>query len=237
MVYPDLKFPKKENRPFFFTNFVSTVDGKVQVKDGSKYWPIGSETDFQTLLDLRAYSDLFIHGKNTALGFNHLSRINSPEFQERRRKLGKPQTLQYMIITSKPDDTLLEFLKNDFGAKAFIATTTSAKVSENLEPWVNVVRFGEKSVDLKLLAQFLFEQGFENVLMEGGPTLLGSFFKEDLIDEVFLTVAPKIFGNEDKQSLTLVEGYLFPPEEIKKLHLISVQQIEDELYLRYSVHS
>lgn len=236
MIYPDLVFPKKKDSPFFFTNFVSTLDGKVQIlKKGSRYWPIGSETDFQTLLDLRAYSDLFIHGKNTALGFNHLSRINSAEFRDRRKKLGKDQPLEYMIITTNPDDGLIDLLKNDFRVKAYIVTTTSARISKHLESLVNLIRLGEDKVDLKLLARFLFEKGFLNVLMEGGPTLLGEFLKEDLIDEVFLTIAPKIFGNKNGQSLTLVEGNLFNAEQIKKLHLISVKQHEDELFLRYGL--
>lgn len=236
MVYSDLKFPKKENGPFFFTNFVSTVDGKVQVKDGAPYWPIGSETDFQTLLDLRAYSDILIHGKNTALGFNHLGRIHSEEFKARRRNLKKTKDLEYMIIASNPDESLLPLLKNDFGAKAFIVTTQEATVAESLLPWVNILRFGEKSVDLNALANFLHQQEIKIALMEGGPTLLGSFLQADLIDEIFLTIAPKIFGNADQKTLTLVEGHLFPADKIKKLKLLSVKQIEDELYLRYSVN-
>lgn len=236
MIYPNLKFPEIKDRPFFFTNFVSTIDGKVQIlENGSKYWPIGSEIDFQTLLDLRASSDIFIHGKNTALGFNHLLRINSEEFIKRREKIGKQKALEYMVITSNPDDSLLEFLKNDFGVKAYIVTTRKAKISKELESCVRVVRFGEEKVDLKLLSQFLHSKGFVNVLMEGGPTLLGEFLKENLIDEVFLTVAPKIFGNEKAKSLTLVEGYLFPPEQIKNLKLISVIQNNNELFLRYSI--
>src|SRR2546422_994773 len=131
MIYKDLEFPQKQNRPFFYTNFVSTVDGKVQVLDSDQakyeqssnpadYWPIGSETDFQTLLDLRAYSDVFIHGKNTALGFNHLARINSSEFKEKRKLLGKTADLAYVIVVSSGGEELVPFLKNDFGSKAFI---------------------------------------------------------------------------------------------------------------------
>lgn len=236
MIYPNLKFPSKKDRPFFFTNFVSTVDGKVQVRNGESYWPIGSETDFQTLLDLRAAADILIHGKNTALGFNHLGRIHSDEFRKRRAKLGQVVDLAYLIVTNDASDDLVPFLKNDFGAKAFIVTTEKAQVSDQLAPWVNVLRFGKDSVDLKAVSNWLFEQKFKVALMEGGPTLLGEFLKEDLIDEIFLTIAPKIFGNEPGKTLTLVEGVLFTPEQVKKLKLLSVKQIEDELYLRYKVY-
>jgi len=38
MLYPNLKFPKFSDRPFFYTNFVQTIDGKVGVKEEG-YWP------------------------------------------------------------------------------------------------------------------------------------------------------------------------------------------------------
>lgn len=235
MLYENLTFLKKNDRPFFYTNFVSTIDGKVQVngKNQSAYWPIGSETDFQTLLDLRAYSDLFIHGKNTALGFNHLGRIQSLEFKERRKKLGKKENLQYIVITNTPDDSLLEFLKDARGEKAYIVTTEEANISEALKQQVKLLRIGKGQVDLKKLSDWMFKEDFKNVLVEGGPTLLGSFMAEDLIDEVFLTIAPKIFGNIGHQTLSLIEGVLFAPDKIKKWELLSVKQVVNELFLRY----
>lgn len=91
------------------------------------------------------------------------------------------------------------------------------------------------SHDLKQLSKDLYKKGYKNILVEGGPTLLGSFLKKNLMDEIFLTIAPKIFGSEKGSTLTLVENYLFPKEAIKKLKLLSVKQIENELYLRYKV--
>ena len=89
--------------------------------------------------------------------------------------------------------------------------------------------------DLSKLVSELKEKGYKNILVEGGPNLLGSFLKENLIDEVFLTLAPKIYGNEKSSTLTLVEGYLFPSEAIIDLSLLSIIRIEDELFLRYKV--
>lgn len=64
---------------------------------------------------------------------------------------------------------------------------------------------------------------------------MGSFLKDNLIDEIFLTIAPRIFGTEPGKTLTLVEGILFKPNQIKKLKLVSVKKAGDELYLRYSL--
>ena len=71
MLYPNLKFPKVLKRPFFYTNFVQTVDGKVGVgkSELQGYWPIGSKKDYEVLTELRAYADCLIHGGNLAREF------------------------------------------------------------------------------------------------------------------------------------------------------------------------
>lgn len=190
MLYPNLKFPKKPNRPFFYTNFVTTLDGKTAVKEEG-YWPIGSKKDYEVLLELRAYADCLIHGKNLYQEFGDKTKesLNKESFKKMRVRLGKSPSLPYFEATH----------------------------------------------DLKKLTQELQNRGYKNVLVEGGPTLLGSFLKENLLDEIFLTIAPKIYGSEQNKTLTLVEGQLFPKNSTKKLRLISVKPIKDELFLRYSI--
>lgn len=197
-----------------------TIDGKVQVlgSEASKYWPIGSRADYQNLLDLRGKSDILIHGKNTALGLKHIE--NTPG--------------AYMIITARPDKDLIQVLENKRGLKAYLATTNQAKIPEELVPWVHVVRLGKSKVDLKLLSDFLFAQGCKKVLVEGGPTILGEFLKAGILDEMFITIAPKIFGNLPNKTLSLVEGYLFAPSKVPAFKLKEVRQDGDELFLRYA---
>lgn len=215
MIYKNLKFPSYSNRPFFYTNFVQTVDGKVQVLKNSKgYWPIGSLADHKVLLELRAYADCLIHGKNLGLQFGEvtLKSLSDPSFKKSRKGLGKDPDLPYFIVTSKPP-SLTHLLK----AKTIKPTIVSS--------------------NLKSLVEQLKEAGYKHVLVEGGPHLLASFLKDDLLDEIFLTIAPKIFGNENQSTLTLVEGCLFPPAKVKKFKLISVKKVGDEVFLRYRVNS
>lgn len=190
MFYPKLTFPTKSGRPFFYTNFVMTLDGKVAVKKEG-YWPIGSRTDYKVLIELRARADALIHGKNLFNEFGSVTQksLNKPAFKRMRRNLGKNPVLPYIIATH----------------------------------------------DLQELTHKLHEKGYKHVLVEGGPTLLGSFLKENLLDEIFLTIAPKIYGTENLTTKTLVEGTLFPPNDIKKLKLLSAKQIGNELFLRYRV--
>lgn len=209
MIYQNLQFPKKEGRPFFYTNFVVTVDGKAQVlKNTAEYWPLGSEIDREVLHLLRAHADVLIHGKNLALEFGQITQrsLAKEEFKLQRRNLGKGDSLPYYIVSDHPQDL----------------------------PDLEATVVGS---DLVKLAQDLFTQDYRNILVEGGPTLLGSFLKENLMDELFLTITPKIMGNEKDATLTLVEGHLFPPDQVKHLELLSVENINSELFLRYKVPS
>ncbi len=190
MFYPKLTFPTKKDRPFFYTNFVQTIDGKVAVK-GSGYWPIGSRKDYEVLTELRAYADCLIHGKNLYNEFGNITRqsLQKTEFRALRKNLSKNPELPYII----------------------------------------------GSHDLKGLSRDLYKKGYQNILVEGGPTLLGSFLKENLIDEIFLTIAPKIYGTQNLTTLNLVEGILFSPDKIKHLKLLSVRKIDNEIFLHYRI--
>lgn len=204
MVYPNLKFPKVLNRPFFYTNFVSTVDGQVAVKE-SGYWPIGSKKDHQVLLELRAYADCLVVGGNLARQFGNQiqNSLKQKDFQTLRQKLGKDSVLPYYIISK--DKSLGE----------------------------NVISPNKQGIGS--LINFFKEKNFQNVLIEGGPTLLTSFLKKGLIDQIFLTISPKIFGSKKDLTLNLIEGYLFPAQDIIKLELVSVKQFNNELFLRYGI--
>lgn len=214
IVYPKDLFSSVKKSPFFFSNFVQTIDGKVQVRnrDTRKYWPIGSQTDFETLLWLRAHADALVHGKNTAMGFHTLKTLSKKEFKEKRARLGKKKDLLYIVLSNHPDEKLISALKNPpSGVKSLILDGNN----------------------LSELVKYFKKNNLQNILIEGGPTLMASFLKENLIDEMFITIAPKVFGDVDNQSITMIENYLFPPDKIPLFKLISVKNINSELYLRY----
>lgn len=206
MISTSLQFPKGLPRPYFYTNFVQTVDGKVQVKKEG-YWPIGSEVDHQVLTELRAHADALVHGGNLAKEFGQITIKNllNENFQNLRIRLHKDPLLPYYIVTNHPQ-------------------------------LYSHIRSGDVVIDnLQNTLRKLKETGHKLVLVEGGPTLLGSFLKLNLINEIFLTIAPRIYGSKDQITLTLIEGILFPPDQIKKLKLKSIKRIGDELFLRYQV--
>ena len=90
-------------------------------------------------------------------------------------------------------------------------------------PLVEVCRVGSVEEAIRDLGR----RGVRRVLCEGGPTLNAALFEAGLVDEVFLTIAPKLVGGQDP--LTIVKGGNFGTLH---LELRSLVEIEGELFLR-----
>ena len=75
------------------------------------------------------------------------------------------------------------------------------------------------------------------VLVEGGPRLLSTFYAAGLIDEQFLTLAPQIAGRvEGDKRPGLVMGHTFAPKRPLWGSLTDVRSGSGLLFLRYSFH-
>ena len=94
---------------------------------------------------------------------------------------------------------------------------------------VQYMRTGD---DLPLtLARLREEHGVRSVLCEGGPTLNSFLLAAGLVDELFLTLNPKLAGGA--AALTIVAGReLVDPAE---LSLISVAEGAGDLFTRWRV--
>jgi 5-amino-6-(5-phosphoribosylamino)uracil reductase len=75
--------------------------------------------------------------------------------------------------------------------------------------------------------------GIENICFLGGSTLAASLFAAKFIDELWLTVCPFIYGGS--AAPTPVSGSGFTPELAPRLELLSVDRVEQELFLHYRV--
>lgn len=212
MPYKNLSLPTNSSRPFFYTSFAQTLDGKVYINKKG-YWPIGSKTDYDTFTYLRSHADAIIDGKNTAIRFAKytIDTIHSDVFKQMRATNSITELPEYIVLTKHPDETLNSVLQNPYQ--------------------YNTTIFKE---GIKELVNYLQQKNKKTVFVDGGPHVIASLLREKLLDEIFVTVAPRIFGNEDNLAITMVEGMLLEPNEVK-LKLLSTEQEEDELYLHYKV--
>jgi riboflavin biosynthesis pyrimidine reductase len=229
---PKYFFDSFDDRPFIYTSLVMSMDGKIQVhKPG--YWPIGSDVDLEHFIYLRSKADVILAGRNTAMKFGcrTIDRIHGG-FEELRNQEGKTGKVEYAILTSNPDEQLVNALQNSYGYKPMIFSN-----NETIRQFNNHFRVeylpSESKLDPVEVSHLLFKKGLRDVFLDGGPGLLIPFLKAGLVDEIFLTIAPKIIGDENGSSLTMVEGYFFPADKLPIWNLLSSQKVGDEVFLRY----
>jgi dihydrofolate reductase len=80
----------------------------------------------------------------------------------------------------------------------------------------------------KELLEEMEERGFEKVIIGGGSTINGLFLKAGLIDEIWLTIEPKVFG----EGLPLFNG----ADVDLNLELIESQKLDDNvMHVRYKI--
>jgi 2,5-diamino-6-(ribosylamino)-4(3H)-pyrimidinone 5'-phosphate reductase len=91
---------------------------------------------------------------------------------------------------------------------------------------------GEK-VDLKKLFDQLEKEGVSNVLVEGGGEINWSIIKNNLFDEIIITISPLIIGGKNAISLVGGEGYKTINESVK-IKLLRIQKKSNgEIILHY----
>jgi riboflavin biosynthesis pyrimidine reductase len=131
-------------------------------------------------------------------------------------------------IGSDEDTALLVALRTRFDAVMIGAGTMRAERYGDIGRRLVVVESGPRGpVDLPALLRSLREEGVGAVLCEGGPRLHASLWSAGLVDELFLTIAPKLAGGEAPR---ILEGEL---PGVERLQLAWLLEQGGELFARY----
>jgi 2,5-diamino-6-(ribosylamino)-4(3H)-pyrimidinone 5'-phosphate reductase len=223
-------------RPFVYINMAATVDGKI-TSATREYPRFTSDHDRREMDRLRAEADAILIGARSLRADDPPLHVRTEEMRAHRRSLGKPEGLLRVLVTASGrfEPTSRFFDDTDAGAGRIIATVEDAPderfaaVSARAEIW----KIGRGEVDLKELLRRLAERGVERLLLEGGGQLNWVFVRDDLVDELYVTIAPALLGGRDAP--TLLEGDGLSMDMQRRLRLEHVRREGDELFCRYTV--
>ena len=212
-VYPHLAFgPAPQDRPYVYINMVATIDGKtVSGERDEPVQDLGSDLDHATMRQIENHSDAVLVGAGSLRA---------------TRKMNYPDSLVRIVATGSgevPEDHQF------FSENSLVATTSRGYT--NLEDKERAIVCGEDSVDWKQLLKVLRDRGIEKLLVEGGSEVNGSLLKEDLVDELFLTLAPKV--KLGRTTPTYAGGDPLERECMLQFHLVSSITIGNEVFVRY----
>ncbi len=214
----------QEDRPFVAMNFATTVDGRATI--GGVSGPIGSAADTEMLARLRTRFDAVMIGAGTMRAERYGRLISDQETRERRERFGLPHDPLMVIVSGRLDLPWDAPLFTVGGGRVLVFTASEAEPPE-VATSLRVVRH-EGFVDLGAAMRHLrHERGIRALLCEGGPGLHAELQGAGLVDDLFLTIAPKLAGGEAPR---ILEG---PLPAVAELELAWLLEEDGELFARY----
>jgi len=195
-----------------------TADGKTSTR---AFTPalFTSPADKRRLQEVRAGADAVMAGRGTVAADSMSMGLSQLDLRNERVSLGLPPVPMRVVVSNTG--------RLDPGWKVFkypaspLVVFSTRRMPVRLRPVIarqaELFLFTGRTVDLRKALEILrSEFGVKRLVCEGGGTLLRSLTSLDLVDEIFLTVAPVVFGGRLAPTLTgLPGGFLKPPRQFE----------------------
>lgn len=192
---------------------------------------MGSAYDSKRMGEIRALHDAVLNGATTFKAHPFPLGIKDRSLVAKRIRRGKSAQPISAIVSSAlriPRGTPWEKSKGE--RWAFCGKAASASTRNSLESkGVKVIVSSRKRPEPKEIVDELRKAGVKNLLLEGGGALNASFLEAGLVDQIYLTVVPKVLGGSEAP--TWLEGQGMA---IKSFRLKKCRRVGDELYLEYA---
>ena len=214
----------EKSRPHVILSGAISIDGKIATKTNDS--KLSSENDFERLHKLRSSVDAILVGKNTVSRDNPLLTV--------RHVKGK-NPIRIILDSKGTISRTSKILQSSNTVPTIIAISkkTTKKNLAKLEKFpIEIISTGNDSVNLKSLLKKLSQKKIKTILVEGGGTVNWEFVKQNLFDEMILTLSPFLIGGED--SISYLRGTGFSKiSNSPNLRLKSVKRLKNHLVLHY----
>ena len=202
-----------------------TLDGKIGQRN--KKVVLSSKSDKKRVHKLRSKFDAILVGKNTVEQDDPLLTVRHAKGKNPTRIIldshGTIKNTSKIIKTAKNIPTIIVISQ--------LVSKRNFSRLKNLP--LDVIVCGKNQVDIRKLVPILCKKGIKKILLEGGGTLNLSFLKNNLINEIIITITPFVLGSEN--SINLFEGILKPTKILSSFKLKKVQKNTNEIVLNYTL--
>jgi riboflavin-specific deaminase-like protein len=220
-------------RPRVLVNFAMTVDGKVST---TKLSPANftSKQDKRRLLEIRSLGDALLVGASTVQADNMSMGLPDEDLRKARRERGQSEYPLRVVVSSSGDiSTQLNIFSHQFSPIVIYSTRRMNAANQEALKTRAELRLSEgERVHLPYLLDDLYQNyRIRTLVCEGGPRLARSLVEIGAIDELFLTVAPILFGGAEAPGLLGRAGPFLSASRIYRLE--SMKVLSGECYLHY----
>ncbi len=211
----------EKSRPYVILSAAISIDGKIATRTGRSN--LSSRKDLMRVHNLRKNVDAVLVGKNTVNIDNPLLTVRYVKGKNPIRIIldskGSLSPKSKVISTAKKTPTILVVSEN-----------APRNVEQFITKGVEIIRCGKKKINIKKLLKILGKKGIKRIVVEGGGTTNWYFFKEKLVDEIVITIAPYVLGGAN--AISLVEGIGFS-DVSNSFKLKKIEKLQNEIVLHY----
>lgn len=211
-----------------------SVDGRITTRTRERV-SLGSERDRRLMDELRVGADAVIIGASTVRHDGHPMRIRYEDLRALRNRRKLP-THPVNVVLSRTLDLPLRskfFQAKDTRRIVFTTKRASKARVKQFERVAEVIVLPGKELSPRLVMAALARRGLRRVLLEGGGEVHFAFAKAGLVQELYVTVTPRLIGGKNAPSLLDGVGFLW--KDHVRLRLASVKRIGEEVFLHYRV--
>lgn len=209
-------------------NMVASLDGAASADGKSR--GLSSPSDKRVFRVLRGLADLILVGAGTARAERYAAVRPEETFPERRAAAGQAATPAIAVVSGRldidPDSALFR------GPAPTVVVTHEAADRvrrRRLEQVTDVVVAGTDRVDVAAAVDALARRGYSRILCEGGPGLLRDVAATGCLDELCLTLSPRLLAGD---AARILHGPAL--EGADALRLTDVLEEDGNLFLRYA---
>jgi riboflavin biosynthesis pyrimidine reductase len=189
------EYPGALSRCFVRANMIASLDGAAAV-DG-RAGGLAGPGDRALFKVMREVADVVLVGAGTVRAENYSGAQLSVAARQRRGGRGQREVPPIAVVTAsgalEPDGRL--FMRTETPPLIFTTTASFLATRDRLHGRAEVVDGSSAdpiTVDPAVVLAELGQRGLHRVLCEGGPTLLGQIIAADLLDQLALTLAPRL---------------------------------------------
>ena len=198
-VYADL--PDAEGRPGVRVNMIASIDGATAI--GGVSGPLGGPPDRAVYRLLRSFADVVLVAAGTVRAENYKPALLYDEYVDARQRRGQADRPRIAVVSRRLDLDWDAPLFTEAVQRTIVITTVDAPADALVlaRSRADVIQAGLGDVDLRAAVEAVGGLGARHVLAEGGPSLNGALASADLIDELCLTLSPRLAGGDAKRIL------------------------------------
>ena len=218
--------------PFVLVNMAMSADGKIATANRAVA-TFSSARDHEHLYELRATADAVMSGARTVDLNNYTLGRGAERFRKLRLRRGLAEChLRVIVSGSGSIDPRAEIFRHRFSPILVLTSERASKSAlKQLRAVADAVKVtGKTEVDFPAALHWLrAEWNVQRLLCEGGGELNDALFRANLVDELHLTLCPRVIGG--RQAPTIADGLGFPHlSKAFQLQLASSKRVGDELF-------